>query len=146
MLNRITPAAPHQAFQTFRVSAPLATHHRRATCAEVDCEKLERGFRIISDPTTDKGRRQRHLIMNVYRRPCTAVRRPDGLVEYVFAPGTSCFDNHYRPLFREPIALLRLGDWRTPRSMRRTRAMPVPEWLDRFGTHQQRLAERANRG
>lgn len=146
---RIQPAGDHTAYQTFTARAPLATHHRRATCAEVDCEKLARGFKIVSDPTTPEGQRQRHLITNVYRKthPCRGmVRRPDGLVEYHFAPGVGCFDNHYRSLFREPHTLIRLGDWRTPRRMRVNRAMPAGEWLDRFGTHQQQLAERVSRG
>lgn len=143
---RLAPAGPHRAYQTFRASAPLATHHRRVTCAEHGCEKLERGFKIVTDPTTDKGRRQRHLIVNVYRRPCRAVRRPDGLVEYVFEAGTPCFDNHYRPLFREPLTVIRYGDWRTPAGARRPRRVGADEWLERFGENQQAVADRVRRG
>lgn len=143
---RLDPAGPHTAYQTFRVAAPLATHHRRATCVEVGCEKLERGFKIVVDPTTDKGRRQRHLIVDVYRRPCRARRRPDGLVEYVFPAGTQCFDNHHVSLFREPLTVIRFGDHRTPRAARQPRQVGAGEWLERFGENQQKIAERVARG
>lgn len=143
---RLDPAGPHQAYQTFRVSAPLATHHRRATCAEVACEKLERGFKIITDPTTDKGRRQAYLITHVYRRPHTVIRRPDGLVDYVFAPGVPCFANHHRPLFREPLTVIRFGDHRTPRRAREPRSVGVSEWTGRLGESVTDLAGRVARG
>lgn len=145
MLNRITPAAPHHAFTTFRVRQPLATHFRRATCAEIECENYIHGFKINVDTRTERGQRQAHLI-RVSGAAYSVVRLPDGTADAVFPPGTLCFRPHYRSLFREPLTVVQQGDWRTPRAARDTRAMPAAEWLDRFGTHQQSIAERVARG
>lgn len=150
MLNRIIPGRPgapipDRAFTTFRVRQPLATHFRRATCAEVDCANFQNGFKINVDTRTPVGRRQAQLIRESGAR-FTAVRLPDGTADAVFPPGTLCFRPHYRTLFREPLTIVHRGDWRTPAAARAPRAMPAGEWLDRFQTHQQRVIEQAARG
>lgn len=144
-LFRVKPAGPSAAYKTFRVRQPLDTHFRVATCAEVDCEQYVKGFKIPTDPATQRGQRQAYLIRES-GRPFRCVRLPAGIVEYHFAPGTRCFRPHYRSLFREPLTLVQRGDWRTPARARDTRAMPAGEWLDRFGTHQQAIADQVSRG
>lgn len=144
-LFRLDPKGPQSAYQTFRIKQPLRTHFRRATCVEVDCERYRHGFKIHTDPRTQVGQRQAFLIRESGTRH-TAVKMPDGMVDYLFAPGTMCFERHYRSLFREPLTAITRGDWRTPRDRRQPRIMPAGEWLSRFEEHQGAIAAMVARG
>lgn len=142
---RPAPKGPQAAYQTFRARQPLQTHFRRATCAEVDCARFVNGFRIPTVPGTPLGDRQAYLIRESGARHVT-VRQPGGVVDYVFPPGTMCFERHFRSLFREPLTAITRGDHRTPRAARAPRVMAAAEWLDRFRAHQDKIATEVQRG
>lgn len=144
-LFRIDPKGPQSAYQTFRVKQPLKTHFRRATCKEIDCERYLKGFKINTDPRTPRGQRQAFLIRQEGIRFVTA-KQSDGTVDYIFPAGQSCFEMHFRSLFREPLTAITRGDWRTPRARREPRVMPVGEWLNRFQEHQGAIATMMSRG
>lgn len=144
-LHRIAPALPVGAMKTFSVSAPLSTHTRRATCAEVDCGAWRNGWKTVIDLGTPLGGQQANYIRLHSGRSFVATERA-GLVEFVFAAGQVCFAEHRVPLDRPEVYVVRDGDWRgNPTGMRRTHANAV-DWVDEFANHQDKLADRLGRG
>jgi hypothetical protein len=143
-LNRIEPAGPVQAYKTYGLKAPKATHWRKATCEEVRCPAWLNGWKTVvpSDSMQAdyiRARSGRHFI---------ETPAGNGLAEFRFPAGQRCFgaDKHVTPLEREPIYIVRDGDWRgNPTGRRRTHARGA-DWVDDFGTHQLRIAEQQKRG
>ncbi len=110
---RIEPQLPVGAMKTYSVLAPLATHWRPATCEEVGCPNWRNGWLTVIDESTELGMRQALYIRNSSGR--RFVRDPvnsDGPVRYTFEPGQRCFASHQIPLERDPLFLVRMGDWR----------------------------------
>lgn len=143
-MNRITPAGAPQAYQTFAIHSPLATHHRRATCAEAECGAHLGGWTSLIDESSELGQRQAYYIRSESGRAFTEERRPDGLTEFAFEPGQACFaaDSHTVPLERPELYLVRGGDWR-PEGRGRVRQHSGPDpWLDEFQTNQEAVSAR----
>lgn len=142
-LNRFPSALPVTAVQTYQVLAPLRTHFRKATCAEVDCPHHLHGWRSVlpsDDPRCD-------YIRHASGRRFTEVKREGGLTEFRFHPGQDCFaaaDHHVR-LEREERFLIRSGDHRGNPDGRVTE-VSCASWTDDFGEHQEKLADQAERG
>src|SRR5262245_61194764 len=111
MVNRIPPALPVQAMQTYSIRAPLATHWRDATCAEVDCPQHLHGWLTAVDETTELGQAQAGYIRARAGRRYIERRTPTH-TEFLFEAGQRCFAPHKVPLEREPLFIVRLGDWR----------------------------------
>lgn len=140
--QRFRPQLPPSVMRTFGVRAPLATHHRKATCFEVDCEAYLNGWTTTVDTSTVLGAQQANYIRLKSGRSFTASEVGD-LVTFSFPAGQTCFRQHQVMLEREPIFLRRQGDWRT-------RDLPVimrgEDWLDDFATNQQGLQEGIDHG
>lgn len=112
-INRATPHVSPEKMVSFHVLAPLDTHWRRASCAEVGCPDHERGWTIaVAAVTLDDVDKFKRL---GYR--FAAVDGSDGPV-LMFEAGQRCFryTQHRVPLDREEIFLSRPGDWRVPLS------------------------------
>lgn len=144
MVNRIRPIGPVGAYKTYGVSAPRATHTRAATCATAGCEAYSRGWRTLVDPGTDLGARQVYYIERQSGRRFVRTPLSSGLVEYTFEAGQMCFAEHRISLEREPILTVRGGDWRGATT--EVRVMAGVDWLDDFGTNQERLKDQIERG
>lgn len=145
-MNRIEPVMPVQAYKTFQIVAPVATHWRVATCAEVNCSAYEMGWSTSVDESQELGQRQAHYIRHGARRSFTESRRPDGLTEFVFGAGQTCFRPHRTRVEREEIFLVRGGDHRgNPTGQRRTYERP-DQWADDFAAHQDGIARAHQRG
>jgi hypothetical protein len=145
-LNRFAPVLPPTAMKTYQVKAPISTHTRKATCAEVNCPALANGWRTEIDETTDLGKRQAWYIRNQSGRRYTEDRRAT-LTIFTFSAGQTCFAVHREPLEREPLYLVRGGDWRgNPRGIPTRQHVRAEDWLDDFATHQQTLADRLAQG
>jgi len=146
-MNRITPGLPVQAYRTFEISSPLATHWAPATCAEVDCDHYVNGWTSVIDESTDLGQQQAHYIRHDTSRRHREERQPNGMTAFTFEPGQRCFgaSKHQVPVGRPEVYLSRGGDWRG------TTGQPLqhsgPEgWLDEFQTNQDRLHTLIERG
>lgn len=129
-VNRWDPLLPVTAMQTMQVAQPLATHWRKATCAEVDCPHHVHGWAT----TVLVGSGDEALVRRSGRRFVVTDADP-GFVRFVFEPGQACFraGQHQVPVGREPLYVARSGDWRgCPR--RDTRQMRGADWLDKFRT------------
>ena len=144
-LNRIQPQGPAQAYKTYQLLQPLATHFRPATCEEVDCPAYLHGWKTVIDESTELGQRQAHYIRDEsdrrYQRDPVVFGQ--GPVTYMFEAGQRCFRQHHEPLEREPLALVKDGDWRMSQNPRQ---LSPDDWVDDFQNHQDRLHTQQERG
>ena len=141
-VNRMTPLLPVGAMQTFRIDAPIATHWRPASCEEIECEQHLKGW--ATTVLADSG--EERLIRDSGRKWQGPERLPDGFLRYTFWPGQSCFalTRHRVRVDRPELFSLADGDWRWQGS---PRVFDRPDqWVDRFATHQDKIATIVNRG
>ena len=128
--------------KTYELRTPRSTHTRAATCEEVECAAHVRGWVTSIDVSTELGRNQADYIRHQSGRHFTESGRP-GMVEFRFPPGQRCFNSNSHRVFleREPLYIVRSGDWREYGRVgrRHTRA---EDWIDDFQGNQQALKER----
>lgn len=143
MAYRIQPVAAPAAYRTYRLAAPLATHWRTASCAEVDCQHHLHGWAT----TVLAGSADEALVRQSGRR-WTAERLPGGMVRYVFPAGQRCFaaSTHRLPLDRPARCLVRGGDWRANLGVVRDHGERTDLWVEDFATHQNKIIEAIERG
>lgn len=130
-------------YQTYTILAPLSTHWRKATCAEVDCPDYLNGWRTRVEYLTPE---QLHLARNCGRRHIVVKVGP-GETYLVYDAGQPCFQvsTHRMRLEREERYLIRDGDARGNPTGRRVEVSGTA-WNDDFGEHQQRLADLQQEG
>ena len=142
---RIPPQGPVQAYKTYELQAPLSTHWRPATCEEVDCDAYRNGWVTKLDVSTELGARQAEYIrMRSGRTFHDVTPLNSALVELMFPAGQRCFRQHRVPLEREPLCIVRGGDWRQQLGQRRV--LRADDWVDDFATHQDNLAQQIQKG
>lgn len=153
---RVTPAMPQQAYRTFSVHMPIATHWRSATCEEVGCSRFLKGWKTSFVPDTPEGEKIRHFIKtSPIKRSYKVARLPDR-IEVIFPAGQECFlqdhpsTRHQVPTFDRPqIHVVRSGDWRTNTHTRHaTRRVHTraEHWVEEFAENQDRLKTAVERG
>jgi hypothetical protein len=146
ILNRpFAPKAGPDAYQTYQVLQPAATHFRRGTCAEVDCRRLRDGWVSRADVSTVDGQKIANWIRLHSGRKFT-VAQAGTIVTFTFAAGQRCFARHRVSLHREPVLRVAGGDWRGNPRETPTRVYRAADWLDHFGTHQLSLVDAQKRG
>jgi len=165
MLNRIPPPLPVTAYRTFQIARPVATHFRKATCEEVNCDAWRKGWVSHFNVLTDLGREQANYVRRSSGRKFVEMSyaeyrqtyvtrakysggRADTDRSFVFAAGQTCFaaDTHRTPLEREGIYIARDGDYRgNPTGTRRVHVRPA-DWVDEFAEHQDWLKTLQERG
>lgn len=141
---RFAPLGAREHYKTYALKAPPSTHWRRATCAEIDCPAYLNGWVTIVPTASPQA---------VYIRAGAGRRFEEsapeaGMASFFFPPGQPCFkaSEHRTPLEREPLYIVRDGDFRgnpTGRSMRHQRGS---DWVEDFGEHQQAIVDRQARG
>ncbi len=142
---RLAPTGPVTAYKSYEFSMPPGTHTRPATCEQVDCPTQASGWITPVDESTTLGQKQAHYIRRLSGRIHTEGPR-DVFTLFTFPPGEECFDTHTVALDRDPIFVVRGGDWRgNPRRERMTHDRP-DYWVEDFAEHQDRLATRISRG
>lgn len=143
---RLTPRGRSQDYKTYRFDAPVSTHYRQATCAEIDCEQYLHGWQISVLPDSP----EEAAVRASGRRwdPTLSQRTEGGFMLYVFPPGQPCFraSAHRAPLDREPAFSVVAGDYRTPRPALLRRHVSAADWVDDFANHQQAIADAVRRG
>jgi hypothetical protein len=146
-VNRFPPNLPAWAYRTYALDAPLETHFRAATCAEVDCEAQSGGWCSLIDETTDLGQRQAHYIRKLSGRAFTESRSPEGLTVFDFPAGQTCFRQHRVHLEREPHYLVRGGDFRgDPRGEGVRVHKHADDWVDQFASNLDEVKTAKERG
>lgn len=147
----IKPVGPVQAYKTYSLSAPIETHRRRATCREIDCPQWIEGWETPVIPgSTDEAllRRMCDGLIDGVRRYFTELPiRSDGMLRLHFAAGQPCLaaSTHTVTLEREPLYVVRGGDWRSSTGLirRHTRGN---DWVEDFAEHQIYVAGWQERG
>lgn len=137
-VNRIAPKLPAQNMQTYKLSAPITTHRRKATCEEAGCTKNQYGWKMLIDQSTKLGRDQADYIKNHSGRHYTVRRAAEALFELTFAAGQQCFAEHTVSLEREPIYLVKKGDHRMPQGAVR-RHVKAEHWIEDMSENQDKL-------
>lgn len=140
----IVPKLGPEAYKTYQIVAPVATHFRPATCQEMECAGYTRGWRTTVLPDSSQAQYIRHSSGRKFASEMNA----DGTVSFTFPPGQMCFAaaDHRVSLQREPLYVVRGGDFRgNPRGTPSIRRKST-EWVDDFATHQQSIADRIERG
>jgi hypothetical protein len=147
-VTRIQPHLGPAEYKTYQVVAPNATHWRKATCAEIECEYYIRGWMTEVDPATELGRRQMAYITRESGRRFSQERMPTGLVQFTFEAGQRCFQEHRVRLDRPELYIVRRGDFRMKTGPRRQfqGRNAAADWVDDFSAHQDRLATALGRG
>lgn len=162
--NHILPAHPVQAFKSYVLASPVDTHFRPATCQEVECAGYTKGWVSAFDGTDPEDVPKINWVRDFCDRQFTehrGVRVPklDGgtavalddagpLTVFVFPPGQMCFEaaDHRMTLEREPLYVVRDGDWRGNPTGRVREHANGDDFVDDFGEHQDKLADQAARG
>lgn len=147
-INRLAPKLPPQAMKTYGVVAPLETHWRTATCAEVECPAYRNGWKTVIDSGTELGARQLNYIrLHSGRKYNDATELNTTMVTLLFPSGQKCFQQHRVRTGRPDIFIVRDGDWRgNPRGTPIIKHKNAENWLDDFANHQDRLATRLGQG
>lgn len=145
------PPSPYgpEAFKTYEIRAPLASHWRIATCEEVACEAYVGGWITEVDIRTPLGQFQADYIRQRSGRAFREEWTAPSIVAFTFEAGQRCFasDTHRVRVDRAEFYLVRAGDWRTEARSAWTRRHARPEdWVEDFAEHQGRLAEIRERG
>ena len=105
----------------YKASRPLATHWRKASCQEVNCNHYQLGWQTIVDISPDLGKRQYNYIVNSSGRKGSGKQDGD-LVTFTFSPEQDCFKEHKVPLERDPILTVQNG--------RGASSMEPAQWKD----------------
>jgi hypothetical protein len=132
------PKMPGRFYKTYQIAAPIDTHTRRATCAEIDCTAYLEGWTYpksklvaedLYDLVTHAGKRYRE------------VKLDDSSETYlVFEPGQMCFQaaTHRLSLERPELFFAGRGHFRSGYSARSANRFDNGEdWADSFATHQE---------
>lgn len=145
---RVPPTVPVHAMKTYAIDAPLSTHWRPATCVEVDCPNYLNGWVTTVETDTELGAAQSHYIRNDSGRFYIAEQIDMARMRFTFAAGQRCFKSseHRVRLDRQELYVVRDGDHRgNPTGRVRQHVRPA-DWIDDFGTHQQRIIDAHERG
>jgi hypothetical protein len=146
---RIAPQLPAHAMKTYELRQPLATHFRVATCAEVDCPQWAHGWQTGFDLTDAEQVGLANWVRNRSGLIFTFVQLETRVV-FSFPQGQQCLRSRVRPhrlpLDRDPIALVRGGDWRGNPRREGRKHVRLDDWVDDFASHQDRLATRLEQG
>lgn len=141
-VNRIEPAMPVGAYQTYSITSPQDVQVK-AACEQVGCEAWRYGWESAIDETTPLGQRQAAYIRTQSGRTFREMKRADGLTVFRFEPHQRCFAEHRT---RPEIYLVRDGDWRGNPTGRQRQHTSPDDWVEDFGEHQQRIADQQQKG
>lgn len=141
VVQRVAPLLPAHAMKTFEIRRPLATHYRRARCEEVGCDKNRAGWVMGFDLTQQAKVDAANLIRRIahHRGLKCRITQVGTTVTFLFPAGQQCLEGHQVPLERDPLFIVRGGDWRgNPRGERYTHSTG-DSFMDDWRTSQDRL-------
>lgn len=149
-INRATPLLATHQYKTFAVRSPLSTHHRRATCAEIDCPDYINGWYLLLDGlpeellyiATHSGKRYRLGEVNVTKK------NPDGFKALIFEAGQPCFreSTHTKPLERPEFYFVGRGDFRSFSHLRAKQFERPDQFVETFAEHLDNLKNEIEKG
>lgn len=136
-VNRITPVLPVKSMQTYKISKPVATHTRPATCVEIDCSDYVNGWDTILPvghgmvPALRRAATAAADLGDGVKRRCVVLREDATTVTFRFDAGQPCFktSTHRTSLERPELYLVRDGDWRGSTGLIRRHQRPE-HWVE----------------
>lgn len=133
--RRQAPRRPRTAKKRYQILAPLDSHFRQATCAEVQCSPHIHGWRTTLNEADPAHREAADWIRHASGRHYTEDRTPEGLTAFTFPPGQACFKahTHHQRLDREELYVVR-----NPAGGVRQHAQPE-HWVEDFAEHHDHL-------
>lgn len=138
--NRPNPLMQAGSYKTYQIAAPLSTHFRPGTCAEVGCDKYLNGWKVRADVLDPQ---MLHTATHCGRKyTWEHVSELENWL--VFEPGQPCFQasSHRARVEREEIYIVRDGDHRgNPRGTDPRRHASAADWQDDFANHQDAIAK-----
>jgi hypothetical protein len=141
--QRVPPVGAPGDYKTFAWRAPVATHFRRATCAEVGCLQWHNGWRLRVEGLEP---RDLHLAKTCGRK---FSELEISVTEHwlVFEAGQACFKAaaHRTRIDKPEIFVVRGGDWRA-RIGDTYRHASVDDWVDEMANHQDKIVQLIERG
>lgn len=144
-INRVDPLMPPHAYKTYAVVAPLGTHFRPATCAEVDCPHYLGGWRVRVEALAPN---LLHAARNSGRK-YVEQHVAEGETWLVFEAGQPCFKagEHRTRIDRPELYVVRDGDHRgNPRGTKARLHQRPEHWLEDFSEHQTKINDAITRG
>lgn len=128
--------SPYQ-FKTHAVRSPLATHFRRATCAEVACKAYREGWTFHKEALSPE---ILYIATHSGRRYQTVQIAP-GQTMLVFEAGQTCFDfqSHVVSLDRPEFYFVGRGDSSVFQPRKARQHANVTDFMDDFATHLDRM-------
>lgn len=146
-MERITPNLDASAYQTFQVSAPRATHWRKASCEEYGCLAGEHGWSSTIDESTGLGQKQANYIRRNSGRKFTETHNELGLTVFQFASGQDCFADHKVRIDKPELYIVKGGDFRgNPLGIKPRQHTKAEHWVEEFGENQQRIQDVREKG
>lgn len=144
--NRIVPKIGAEHYKTYQLLAPINRNFRDGTCEEAGCLAHQYGWRTRIDETTELGQRQAYYIRKQSGRHFTEEREA-GITVFSFTAGQPCFTQHKVSLEREPLYLVKDGDFRgNPRGTAARRHSRPEYWVEDFAEHQQSISDAIEKG
>lgn len=146
LTQAVTPRLPASAMKTYRIIRPRSTHFRKATCAEINCGAWRAGWKTILAADSDLVQLVRSMAK---RMKFTETKNEDGLIEFTFEAGQSCFkeSTHTIRTDRPEIYVVRDGDFRgNPRGTEPRIHKNAADWVDDFANHQDKITSQIERG
>lgn len=145
---RVIPKIAPEHYQTFAIKAPVQTHTRKATCAEVDCQMAEKGWVTVVDLGTELGQKQAYYIKHQSGRSYTKEATPNpNVVRLIFKGGQECFQEHRVSLDRPANFIVKGGDWRgNPRGTAVRRHTKPEYWVEEMQENLQAVRKVKDRG
>jgi hypothetical protein len=134
------------AYKSYGIKLQPVGEGRVATCEEVECQLMARGFRTAVDESSSLGQMQADYIRRQSGRRFTEERQPDGLTAFTFPAGQPCFTEHRAPVESLERYYVRAGDARgnpTGQFKAHTRA---EHWVEDFAENQDRLRSAIEKG
>lgn len=144
-LSRIPPLMGPEAYKTYEMSSPLATHWRPATCAEANCEYYRDGFQVRVEGLAPK---VLYAVMHSGRKYAMQ-KAGEGETYLAFEAGQPCLRQslHRVRTDKPPLYIVRDGDHRGNPRRTKARWHQNPEnWTEDFALHQQAIADEIARG
>lgn len=90
---------------TYALRRPAATHQREVPCSAADCAAYLNGWTTAVDPNQPLGQDRLEYIRNGSGRRFVEHVRGDGVIEFTFAAGQTCFGTHVETVDRDPLYL-----------------------------------------
>lgn len=144
-MTRIEPAMAPEAYKTYEIVVPVATHFRPATCEEVGCPQYAGGWRVRVEGLPPE---LLHTAKNCGRK-WAEQQIAEGETWLIFEAGQRCFQasEHRTRIDKPELYIVRDGDHRgNPRGTKGRLHQRPADWQDDFATHQQGLADAFQEG